>query len=88
MLDGENLKLESVRLAGRVLQEDEYQVTPESLIIPGAPKVEVFLLEIVTRIDPSANTALEGLYLSNDMLCTQCEAQASAASPISSTGLT
>ena len=27
------------------------------------------------EIDPAANTALEGLYISNGMYCTQCEAQ-------------
>ena len=32
-------------------------------------------IEIVTEIDPSANTQLMGLYASNGMLCTQCEAQ-------------
>ena len=30
------------------------------------------LLEVVTQINPEANTALEGLYLSNGMFCTQC----------------
>ncbi|HLF97364.1 MAG TPA: aminopeptidase N [Methylococcaceae bacterium] len=75
LLDGEALDLESLRLNGRALKDHEFQVTPESLAIPGAPKVEVFDLEIATRIHPAANTALEGLYLSGDMLCTQCEAQ-------------
>ncbi len=32
-------------------------------------------LEIVTEIDPSANSQLMGLFASNGMLCTQCEAQ-------------
>ena len=32
-------------------------------------------IEIETQIDPSANTQLEGLYASNGMLCTQCEAE-------------
>ena len=34
-----------------------------------------FELEIVTRIKPEENTALEGLYKSSGMYCTQCEAQ-------------
>ena len=33
------------------------------------------MLEIVTEIDPAANTALEGLYVSDGIFCTQCEAQ-------------
>ncbi len=32
-------------------------------------------IAITTRIDPSANSQLMGLYASNAMLCTQCEAQ-------------
>jgi aminopeptidase N len=32
-------------------------------------------IEIVTEIDPSANTQLMGLFASNGMLCTQCEAE-------------
>ena len=36
---------------------------------------DVHTIEIVTEIDPSANTRLEGLYASNGMLCTQCEAE-------------
>ena len=75
VLDGENLRLESIKLNGQLLQSGAYEVTPETLIICGAPKVEVFVLEIETRINPRANSALEGLFLSNDMLCTQCEAQ-------------
>jgi aminopeptidase N len=33
------------------------------------------LLEVTTEIDPSANSKLMGLYASNGMLCTQCEAE-------------
>ncbi|MBA4766226.1 MAG: aminopeptidase N [Porphyrobacter sp.] len=33
------------------------------------------MVEIVTQIDPSANTQLMGLYASNGMLCTQCESE-------------
>lgn len=75
VLDGEQLILESVRLNGEPIKEGAYEVTPESLIIPAVPKVEVFILEIETRISPKSNTALEGLFLSKGMLCTQCEAQ-------------
>ncbi len=34
-----------------------------------------FVWEAEVEIDPAANTALEGLYMSNGMYCTQCEAQ-------------
>ncbi|MGV6850011.1 MAG: aminopeptidase N, partial [Marinibacterium sp.] len=39
--------------------------------VPDAP----FLWEAEVEINPKANTALEGLYLSNGMYCTQCEAE-------------
>ena len=75
VLDGEGLKLESLKINGQPLTAGMYEVSQEGLSIPCAPKVEVFILEIETRINPKANTALEGLFLSKDMLCTQCEAQ-------------
>ena len=34
-----------------------------------------FTLETEVRIDPAANTAFEGLYMSGGMYCTQCEAE-------------
>ena len=34
-----------------------------------------FTLEIVLTMNPEANTALSGLYLSNGIYCTQCEAE-------------
>ncbi|MGX2040591.1 aminopeptidase N [Methylocaldum sp. MU1018] len=73
-LNGEDLVLESIRLNGRSLNAPEYRLSGESLVLPSVPD-RPFELEIVTRINPKANTALEGLYLSKDMLCTQCEAQ-------------
>ncbi len=36
---------------------------------------ETFTLEIVTEISPVNNTALEGLYVSKGIFCTQCEAE-------------
>ncbi|NJD07919.1 MAG: aminopeptidase N, partial [Methylococcaceae bacterium] len=75
VLDGENLELEAVRLNGETLPPAQYRLAADSLTIPGAPKVEVFTVEIETRIHPKANTALEGLFASGPMLCTQCEAE-------------
>ncbi len=74
-LDGEGLTLFSVCLDGRELRSDEYEVTEESLLIPGVPQGRYFILEIETGLNPEANTSLEGLYISNGMFCTQCEAQ-------------
>ncbi|MGR9107613.1 MAG: aminopeptidase N [Gammaproteobacteria bacterium] len=74
-LDGEDLELVEVHLDGKTLGEKDYEITPDALLIPGVPQGRYFLLEIATRINPEANTNLEGLFLSNGMFCTQCEAQ-------------
>lgn len=70
-LNGENLTLLSVRLNRKELTD--YQQTADALIIDNLP--DEFVLNIDNVINPKANTALEGLYLSNGMLCTQCEAE-------------
>jgi aminopeptidase N len=74
ILDGEHLTLESIRLNGQALEPTRITHTEESLTLTGVPD-RPFELEIITRIHPRTNTALEGLYLSSGMLCTQCEAQ-------------
>jgi aminopeptidase N len=73
-LDGENLELVSVALDGRPLSAVEYSLDATGLTIAGAP--DVFALQTVVRIDPQANEALEGLYMSGGRFCTQCEAEA------------
>ena len=73
VLDGEDLILKSVRLNGALLSPEAYQVNDSSLILPEVP--EQFELEVITEINPAANTALEGLYLSSGNYCTQCEAE-------------
>ena len=45
----------------------------DDLIVPLAG--DSHLIDVVTEIDPSANSQLMGLYASNGMLCTQCEAE-------------
>ncbi len=69
-LDGEELKLVSVLVNG---QTPAYEVLPNGLKISGLP--ENFELKIETELKPQENTSLEGLYKSNGVFCTQCEAQ-------------
>ena len=73
VLDGEDLSLESLALNGRILAKTEFMVEPGALILTHVP--DQFTLDITTRIHPQENTALEGLYQSGDIFCTQCEAQ-------------
>ena len=75
VLMGEDLQLVSIALNGQVLTVNDYQLDAESLTIGQVPQEGEFVLNIENRINPKANTALEGLYLSSTMLCTQCEAQ-------------
>ena len=74
-LQGENLTLDSVSLDDTRLKQGQYQQGMNKLLIPDVPVDRVFTVVIENRVNPGANTALEGLYLSMDMLCTQCEAQ-------------
>ena len=73
-LDGDELKLVSAAIGGAKLAEGEFDASPSSLVIPNPPR-GAFELEIVTEIDPQANTRLMGLYRSNASYCTQCEAE-------------
>ena len=74
ILDGENLKLKSLKIGGRDLDPAEYLVTDKHLIIKRPPPGP-FQLEIVTEIDPAKNTQLSGIYTAGDIICSQCEAQ-------------
>lgn len=69
-LNGDSLTAQSVTIDGAAA---DWRMDGPDLIVtlPGA----AHSVEIVTQIDPSANTQLMGLYASNGMLCTQCEAE-------------
>jgi len=72
-LDGEQLELQRIALDGTELAETAYRIDDEGLTLPQVP--DRFRLETEVLIHPAANTALEGLYRSGPMLCTQCEAE-------------
>src|SRR3954469_20583318 len=71
ILSGECQKLLSVALDGRALKASEYLLDDKNLTLPNPPAR--LTLEIESEINPAANTALEGLFLSSGMFCTQCE---------------
>lgn len=73
VLDGEHLELLSLSVDDRPLGEPDYRLEEGRLTVPGVP--EQFTLTSKVRIHPESNTALEGLYRSNGMYCTQCEAE-------------
>ncbi|WP_414433449.1 aminopeptidase N [Alcanivorax sp. IL1] len=73
ILDGECLALESLAINGEPVAENRYRYEKDKLTIESVP--ETFSLTSVVRIEPEKNTALDGLYRSNGMYCTQCEAE-------------
>ena len=72
-LDGEGLRLISSALDGRSLElvPDALGLTVPAHLLPD----RAFVLETEVEIAPETNTALEGLYMSKGMYCTQCEAE-------------
>ncbi|MGJ0509843.1 MAG: aminopeptidase N [Methylocystis sp.] len=73
-LDGDDVTLVGLALDGRALGAADYEATPDRLILAKVPDGP-FTLEIETRVDPTANTQLSGLYRSGSAYCTQCEAE-------------
>ncbi|GLU40611.1 aminopeptidase N [Pseudomonas sp. NBRC 100443] len=73
VLDGQQLELQWVALDDRVLEEGDYQLDENHLTLQ--PTAKQFTVDSTVRIHPEKNTALEGLYKSGKMFCTQCEAE-------------
>lgn len=72
-LFGDELDLLSLRLDGELLAPPQYRSEENTLIIDDCP--DACTLLISTRIHPERNTKLSGLYRSNQLFCTQCEAE-------------
>jgi aminopeptidase N len=72
-----DLELLSFFINGNQVESCNYALTEDGLTIaPSAfPPTQHWDVRIVVRISPEHNTLLEGLYASNGMLCTQCEAE-------------
>ena len=73
-LDGEHFELVSIALDGQQLSKQDYRQTEDSLTLLKTPR-EPFALEIETLVDPEANKALQGLYRTKGIYCSQCEAE-------------
>ena len=74
VLDGDELAFVSAELDGAPLQPEDFQASASLFVIPRPPRGP-FGLKIETRLDPTANTKLMGLYRSGSAYCTQCEAE-------------
>jgi aminopeptidase N len=72
-LHGEALELCSLRIDGSEPPAGSWQIDEQSLTLQ--EPADRFELRTTARIHPARNTALEGLYQSRGMFCTQCEAE-------------
>lgn len=84
ILDGEDLKLESVEVvaagsteAGTPLSAESggYELTNDGMVVRGMGDSPTFGLRTRVLIEPEKNTQLSGLYFSGCMYCTQMEAE-------------
>ncbi|MGX5713065.1 aminopeptidase N [Sphingopyxis terrae subsp. ummariensis] len=71
-LRGDGLTPLAVRVDGE--SWNDWHMEGPDLIVDLGDRAQA-IVEVDTAIDPTANTQLMGLYASNGMLCTQCEAE-------------
>jgi aminopeptidase N len=72
--DGPMLLLR-VEIDGMAAAPQDYAATPEDLTISKLPEARRFTVLLETRLVPSQNETLMGLYRSSGVYCTQCEAE-------------
>jgi aminopeptidase N len=73
VLDGHSLELLGVAVDGEPLGGNQYVDAGDRLTLPLVP--DSFELEIRTAICPAENRSGEGMFVLNDQIATQCEAQ-------------
>lgn len=75
VLLGQNMTLTSISVNDKTLQESDYRLDEEQLVIANAP--DEAIVKISVRHQPQQNTELEGLYIAGEgddvMFVTQCE---------------
>lgn len=70
-LDGREMELLKIAIDGKLIDASNYVLDGTGLTLSKLP--QQFTLSIQNRIEPDANTALEGFYRSGEILTTQCE---------------
>ena len=70
-LNGDGLEPVAVKVDGEATNSWSMDDGDLLLTLPG----EAHEISVTTQLDPAANTQLMGLYASDGMLCTQCEAE-------------
>ena len=74
VLQGVDLELLSIAIDGAALSASEWTIDQSTLRIDQPPE-RAFVLTTSCRLQPDRNSSLEGLYASEGMLTTQCEAE-------------
>lgn len=72
-LYGDELELISVHMNDILLEKEAYVLDGADLIIKDCP--DEFILQVITHLRPQDNSKLSGLYRSQQLFCTQCEAE-------------
>ncbi|TGS15481.1 aminopeptidase N, partial [Mesorhizobium sp. M1C.F.Ca.ET.187.01.1.1] len=75
VLDGDGLTLKRVEIDGKTVKAADLLASPDQLTLLKPPAARRFQLLIETELAPAGNEALMGLYRSNNVYCTQCEAE-------------
>ena len=71
VLNGQYMKLLELKMDSQKVSEADYELTDTTLTLKKTKPS--FVLETTVEINPKDNTRLMGLYMSDDMFCTQCE---------------
>lgn len=74
ILNGENFIPVSLKVDGKNIDVSTLEIVDEKIYLD-APDKQEFIIEAEVIVNPKANTQLSGLYASETMLCTQCEAE-------------
>ena len=78
VFDGEDcIELIHVKVNNQEVMPGQFEILPSGALKISAgslPTAKIFDVETKVKLKPAENLALSGLYASNGMLCTQCEA--------------
>ncbi|PTM98676.1 aminopeptidase N [Mycoplana dimorpha] len=75
VLDGDELTMSALLFDGMPMDAERFTEENDVLTIRDLPETDSFEITVETVINPEANTQLMGLYRTNGIYCTQCEAE-------------
>jgi aminopeptidase N len=67
--------LTGLSVNGKPVTPQDFTASPQQLEVRNLPRSKMFKLEVRTQLAPAENKKLMGLYQSNGVYCTQCEAE-------------